>query len=65
MSNQQKITCKACFAFGEKDVRVAQRELEYSDCEVLVKVECGGFAVPIFITISMAAPECQCLSILW
>jgi L-idonate 5-dehydrogenase len=42
MSNQQKITCKACFAFGEKDVRVAQRELEYSDREVLIKVECGG-----------------------
>lgn len=42
MSNKQKITCKACFAYGEKEVRVAQRELEYDDSQVLVKVECGG-----------------------
>ncbi|HGM5490055.1 TPA: L-idonate 5-dehydrogenase [Serratia fonticola] len=42
MSNKQKITCKACFAYGEKDVRVSQRELEYDDSQVLVKVECGG-----------------------
>lgn len=42
MSIQHKITCKACFAYGEKDVRVEQRELEYSDTDVLVKVDCGG-----------------------
>ncbi|GAB2937728.1 L-idonate 5-dehydrogenase [Hafnia psychrotolerans] len=42
MSIQHKITCKACFAYGEKDVRVEQRELEYSDSDILVKVDCGG-----------------------
>ncbi|UJD92561.1 L-idonate 5-dehydrogenase (plasmid) [Rahnella aquatilis] len=42
MSIQHKITCKACFAYGEKDVRVEKRELEYSDSDILVKVDCGG-----------------------
>lgn len=42
MNIQHKITCKACFAYGEKDVRVEQRELEYTDSDILVKVDCGG-----------------------
>lgn len=42
MKTQHKISCKACFAYGEKDVRTEQRELEYSDNDVLVKVDCGG-----------------------
>lgn len=42
MSIKQKITCQACFAYGEKDVRVEQRELEYGDDDVLVKVDRGG-----------------------
>ena len=36
------LSCKACFAYGEKDVRVEQRELEYDENDVLVKVERGG-----------------------
>ncbi|NDL62163.1 L-idonate 5-dehydrogenase [Acerihabitans arboris] len=36
------VSCKACLAYGEKDVRVEQRELEYQDEDVLVKVDRGG-----------------------
>ncbi|WP_410015482.1 L-idonate 5-dehydrogenase [Sodalis sp. C49] len=36
------ISCKACFAYSEKDIRVEQRELEYQDEDVLVKVDRGG-----------------------
>lgn len=42
MKMKHKIICKACFAYGEKDIRVEQRELEYSEDDVLVKVESGG-----------------------
>ncbi|WP_192458943.1 L-idonate 5-dehydrogenase [Musicola keenii] len=42
MKSTEKIKCSACFAHGEKDVRVEQREIEYSDSDVLVKVACGG-----------------------
>ncbi|WP_315708342.1 L-idonate 5-dehydrogenase [Brenneria uluponensis] len=38
----QTMSCKACFAYGEKDVRVEQRELEYGENDVLIKVDCGG-----------------------
>lgn len=38
----QHIQCKACFAHGEKDVRVEDRELHLGEHDVLVKVERGG-----------------------
>lgn len=38
----QKLTCKACFAHGKKDIRVEDRELIYTDGDVVVKVEAGG-----------------------
>ncbi|MFP7605761.1 L-idonate 5-dehydrogenase [Serratia quinivorans] len=40
--SKKTLSCKACFAYGEKDVRVELRELEYDENDVLVKVECGG-----------------------
>jgi L-idonate 5-dehydrogenase len=42
MSTIHTINCKACFAHGEKDIRVEQRQLQYGDNDVLVKVDCGG-----------------------
>lgn len=42
MSEKQRLTCRACFAYSEKDVRVEQHEVEYSDDDVLVKVVYGG-----------------------
>ncbi len=42
MSHIHTLKCKACFAHGEKDVRVEPRTLEYSDDDILVKVEYGG-----------------------
>jgi L-idonate 5-dehydrogenase len=36
------INSTACVAHGEKDIRVEQRQLQYSDNDVLVKVDCGG-----------------------
>lgn len=38
----KKLTCKACFAHGKKDIRIAERELTYTDNDVVVKVEAGG-----------------------
>lgn len=40
--SKKTLSCKACFAYGEKDVRVELRELEYDENDVLVKVERGG-----------------------
>lgn len=42
MTNINQIKCKASFAYGEKDVRVEDRVLEYSPDDVLVRVACGG-----------------------
>ena len=40
--NNQKLTCKACFAHSKKDIRIEERELTYTDNDVVVKVEAGG-----------------------
>lgn len=42
MKSNSKITCKACFNYGEQDVRVGLREVEYGIDNVLANVECGG-----------------------
>ncbi|MBJ2630360.1 alcohol dehydrogenase catalytic domain-containing protein, partial [Salmonella enterica subsp. enterica serovar Typhimurium] len=38
----EKITCNACLAHAEKDVRFESREIEHSEHDVVVKVACGG-----------------------
>ncbi|WP_036103937.1 L-idonate 5-dehydrogenase [Mangrovibacter sp. MFB070] len=38
----EKITCNACLAHAEKDVRFEAREIEHGENEVLVKVSSGG-----------------------
>lgn len=38
----QKLTCNACFAHNKKDIRIEQRELTYTDNDIVVKVEAGG-----------------------
>lgn len=40
--NTEKITCNACLAHAEKDVRFESRDIEYSNDDVVVKVACGG-----------------------
>ncbi|EPS5421193.1 L-idonate 5-dehydrogenase [Klebsiella michiganensis] len=40
--NTEKITCNACLAHAEKDVRFATRDIEYGKHDVLVKVAYGG-----------------------
>lgn len=40
--NGKKITCNACMAHAEKDVRFESRDIEYDTTHVLVKVTCGG-----------------------
>lgn len=41
MSSNQ-LSCKACFAHAKKDIRIDERVLEYTDEQVVVKVEAGG-----------------------
>lgn len=38
----EKITCNACLAHAEKDVRFESREIEHGEHDVVVKVACGG-----------------------
>ena len=38
----EKITCNACLAHAEKDVRFESREIERGENDVVVKVACGG-----------------------
>lgn len=38
----QKLICKACFAHGKKDIRIDDRELTYTDDDVVIKIEAGG-----------------------
>lgn len=42
MEQKKTVTCQACFAHGEQDVRIEEREVSYGPEEVLVKVEYGG-----------------------
>ncbi|TKI08525.1 L-idonate 5-dehydrogenase [Martelella alba] len=42
MSVTNALTCKACFAHGAKDVRWEDREIHFTDKDVLVKVASGG-----------------------
>lgn len=39
---EHKITFEACMVHGKKEVKIENRELEYSDNDVIVEVECGG-----------------------
>ncbi|OCL24238.1 L-idonate 5-dehydrogenase [Gilliamella sp. wkB72] len=38
----KKLTCRACFAHKKKDIRIENRELAYTNDDVVVKVEAGG-----------------------
>ncbi len=40
--SSEKITCNACLAHAEKDVRFESRDIEHHQDQVLVKVACGG-----------------------
>ncbi|TCV96745.1 L-idonate 5-dehydrogenase [Biostraticola tofi] len=40
--SKNTISCQACFAYGEKDVRVETHDVEYGDNDVLINVERGG-----------------------
>ncbi|MGF7483573.1 L-idonate 5-dehydrogenase [Providencia sp. SP181] len=37
-----QLHCKACFAHQKQDIRIDERTLEYSEDQVVVKVEAGG-----------------------
>jgi len=36
------LTCKACFVHGKKTIKIEDRQLTYTDNDVLVKIEAGG-----------------------
>lgn len=51
------IMTHACVAKGKKEIAVEQRELKYSDDDVVVQVECGGICARIFIITMKDVPD--------